>query len=154
MKTDLKAPILAGLGLVSLAIAIPMGVASAQQGDQRVEQRNQTGPPQNFQGDQRVEQRPDRPGLPGQDMMPRMGMMGGGAVMESDSAFLYILQGNMLFKVSKNNLEVVGHGSLPMHGGPGGPGGPGAPGVRGGGGGAGAGGAAQRTTGGETGEEK
>jgi hypothetical protein len=152
MKTDWKAPILAALGLVALAVAIPMGVANAQSDDQnppqRGDQRTQGGPPQGgFQGQPGQDMRPD--------MMQRMGGMGGGpATMVTDNAFLYILQGNTLYKVNKNNLEVVGQGMLPMpgprfEGGPDRPG-PGAPGVRGGGGGGGAaaGGAGGRAGGG------
>jgi hypothetical protein len=75
------------------------------------------------------------------DGMQRMGMMGGGpATMVTDNAFLFILQGNTLYKVNKNNLEVVGQGQLPMQG-PrfeGGPGAPGGAGPRTGGGGGGA----------------
>lgn len=139
MKTNWKAPILAGLGLVSLSIAIPMGVARAQQGDPDPQQRGggappvQGGPPQGgqFRGDM-------PPEMQRGDMMQRMGGMGGGpAAMVTDNAFLYILQGNQLYKVNKNNLEVVGQGMLPMPMPMGGPGGPGAPGVRSGGPGAG-----------------
>jgi hypothetical protein len=110
MKTNWKAPILAGLGLVSLAIAIPIGVANAQQADQDPQQRGQGlppvqgGPPQGgqFRGDM-------PPEMQRGDMMQRMGGMGGGpAAMVTDNAFLYILQGNQLYKVNKNNLEVVG----------------------------------------------
>jgi hypothetical protein len=78
--------------------------------------------------------------------MQRQMMMGGGpATMVTDNQFLYVLQGNTLYKINKNSLEVVGQGSLPMpmpmgRGGfeGGGPGG--APGVRGGGARAGGGG--------------
>jgi hypothetical protein len=134
-----------------------MGVANAQQNDQaagqtqqtRGDQRNQVSPPQEFRGQPGQEMRPD--------MQQRMGMMGGGqATMVTDNAFLYILQGNTLYKVNKNNLEVIGQGQLPMpmrdprfEGGPQ----PGAPGVRGGGDpgvrSGGGGGGAARTTGGD-----
>jgi hypothetical protein len=152
MKTNWKAPILAGLGLVSLAVAIPMGVANAQQADQDPQQRGQGlppvqgGPPQGqFRGDM-------PPEMQRGDMMQRMGGMGGGpAAMVTDNAFLYILQGNNLYKVNKNNLEVIGQGMLPMPGPMGGPGGgPGAPGVRSGG--AGGGGATRAGGGGGGGE--
>lgn len=145
MKTNWKAPILAGFGLVSLAVAIPMGVANAQQNDQAAggQQRGQGAPP--VQGQFRGDLPPD---MQRGDMMQRMGGMGGGpAAMVTDNAFLYILQGNQLYKVNKNNLEVVGQGMLPM---PGPMGGPGAPGVRSGGPGAGG---PPRTSGGGGGEE-
>ncbi len=146
MITNWKAPILAVLGLTALAVAIPMGVANAQQNDpqttQRGDQRAQGGPPNNFQGQPGQEMRPD--------MMQRMGG-GGQATMVTDNSFLFILQGNTIYKVNKNSLEVVGQGMLPnpgprFEGGPQ----PGAPGFRGGGGGGAAGaGGATRTGGGE-----
>ncbi len=58
---------------------------------------------------------------PGQGQPPRgqfqapMQMGGpGGATMVADSDFLYILQGNRLFKVDKRELGVRVTGSLPM----------------------------------------
>jgi hypothetical protein len=147
MITNWKAPILAVLGLTALAVAIPVGVARAQaqatdpQTTQRADQRTQVEPPQRFQGQPGQDMRPD--------MMQRMGMMGGGpATMVTDNNFLFILQGNTIYKVNKNSLEVVGQGMLPMPGprfegvGPQ----PGAPGFRGG---AAGGGAARATTGGD-----
>lgn len=111
MKNNLKAPLLAVLGLASLAVAVPMGVAYAQDQGQR--------PP--VQRDQRGQLAPPAMQREQMDMMQRMGP-GGGATMAVDQQFLYILMGNRLFKVNKNTLEVVGQGMLPM-GGPGGPGG-------------------------------
>lgn len=34
---------------------------------------------------------------------------GGGTAMDSDNSFLYIVQGNMLFKVSKSDLRILGN---------------------------------------------
>jgi hypothetical protein len=60
---------------------------------------------------------PGPPGAPRGDFgqgrgggFPMMG--GGGSAMDSDNAFLYVLQGNMLFKVSKSDLRVVGRTPL------------------------------------------
>lgn len=140
MIRDWKAPILATIGLVSLAVAIPIGIANAQGaatvGGQRPPDQ---GGPQRTQG-----------GFATPDMMPmQRQMMGGGgqATMVTDNQFLFILQGNTLYKVNKNNLEVIGQGMLPMPMGPRGGfdgGAPGAPGVRSGG----AGGAATSRGGG------
>ena len=50
------------------------------------------------------------PGQPGQ-FRPQGGFGGGGGggtAMDSDNSFLYIVQGNMLFKVAKNDLKVLG----------------------------------------------
>lgn len=126
MKNSLKAPILATFGIASLAVAIPLSVANAQDQPPRQErlQRRGDAAPEGQQGG------------PG-GMMMRMG--GGGApVMIDDAQNLYILAGNRLFKVSKSDLDVVAEGMLPMGPPPGGggfePGGPppeeGQPGIR------------------------
>lgn len=49
---------------------------------------------------------------------------GGGTAMDSDNSFLYIVQGNMLFKVSKSDLRIIGSTPLMQMpaGGPGLPG--------------------------------
>jgi len=107
MIKDWKAPMLAFFGLASLAIAVPVGVAYAQQSDQRTGQV-QSAPPQ------RAGQT-TRPDVIRRDQAPTTMRMGGGpATMVVDNAFLYVLQGNHLFKVNKNTLEVVGQGMLPM----------------------------------------
>lgn len=50
----------------------------------------------------------------GGGMMMGMGGMGGGqATMVVDGNSLYILQGNMLYKVNKDTLKVVATGELP-----------------------------------------
>jgi hypothetical protein len=48
--------------------------------------------------------------------------------MVDDNFFLYVLQGNMIFKVNKSDLKITGQAMLGM------PGGPGQPGFRPGGG--------------------
>ena len=126
MRANFKSTALAVLGIAALAVAVPMSVASAQdpgQRDQRTDQRFQRGGP-------------DRPGQapPGdmQRMMQRMGG-GGGTAMTQDQRFLYIVQGNQVFKLTKSELEVVAAGRLPGgRGGPGfdGPPRPGEPGQR------------------------
>lgn len=132
MIRDWKAPILAVVGIASLAIAIPMGVANAQVSDQQ--------PPPTQQRGQGGLQRGDQGGIaaPGGEMMQRQMMGGGGpATMVTDNQYLYVLQGNTLYKINKVNLEVLGQGQLPMpQMGRGGGGFEGAPGVRSGGGGA------------------
>jgi hypothetical protein len=56
-----------------------------------------------------------RPDVLRRDQAPNMQRMGGGpATMVVDNAILYVLQGNQLYKVNKNTLEVVGQGMLPM----------------------------------------
>jgi hypothetical protein len=56
-----------------------------------------------------------------------MGMVGGGATMIADGNFLYVLQGNRLMKINKDDLKVAKTGELPMpqgrpnNGGPAGP---------------------------------
>jgi hypothetical protein len=56
---------------------------------------------------------PGQPGQPGQGQFRPQGGFGGGGggggtAMDSDNSFLYIVQGNMLFKVAKNDLKVLG----------------------------------------------
>ena len=56
---------------------------------------------------------PGVPGQPGQGQFRPQGGFGGGGggggtAMDSDNSFLYIVQGNMLFKVAKNDLKVLG----------------------------------------------
>jgi hypothetical protein len=118
-----------------------MGIANAQVNDQQPPptrtqaQGGQGGATTTFERTDRFQ------GVPSPDGgMQRQMMMGGGpATMVTDNQFLYVLQGNTLYKINKANLEVIGQGQLPMpmpmgrggfEGGPGGPGG--APGVRGG----------------------
>lgn len=54
---------------------------------------------------------PGQPGQPGQ-FRPQGGGGGGGTAMDSDNSFLYIVQGNMLFKVAKADLKVLGNTPL------------------------------------------
>ena len=124
MRANYKSTALAVLGVASLAIAVPMSIANAQdpgQRDQRTDQR--------LQRDLRSDQRPDQPfqrrgGLPGQAPGGMQGMMGriggGGTAITQDGVYLYIVQGGQVYKVTKKDLEVVAVGRLPV--GPGGPG--------------------------------
>lgn len=63
---------------------------------------------------------PTQPGLQGPGQPPQgpgpgpMMMGGGGAAMVVDGDFLYIVQGNRIFKVRKSNLEVAATGQLGM----------------------------------------
>ncbi|HRI42861.1 MAG TPA: hypothetical protein PLL78_02110 [Fimbriimonadaceae bacterium] len=64
---------------------------------------------------------PTQPGFgqpgPGQPFPPpgqmRPGMGGSGVAMIADGGFLYILQGNRLLKIGKEDLKVVKTGELP-----------------------------------------
>lgn len=82
-----------------------------------------------------------QPGFPGGQGGPMMmgGGGGGGTAIVEEGPYLYIVQGNRMFKVNKSDLKVVAQGELPRPmGGPGGgapPGQPGGGGNRGGGGG-------------------
>lgn len=127
MNKNLRAPILATLGIASLAVAIPLSIANAQDQQPRPERLQRQGAPDQFQG------RPGQGGFgqgePGGPGMMMRGGMGGSPVMIDDQQNLYVLAGNRLFKVSKANLDVVAEGMLPMGPQPGGPGGfePGGP---------------------------
>lgn len=134
MKANLKSTVLAVLGIASLAVAVPMSIANAQDAGQRGGFA-QRGDAQRGQFGAGAPQR----GGDMQGMMQRMGG-GGGTAMTQDNQFLYIVQGNQVFKLNKRDLAVVAVGRLP--GGPGGPPGggrggqtDGAPPRRGGGGG-------------------
>jgi len=113
MRANFKSTALAVLGIAALAIAVPMSIANAQDPGQRTQR-----------SDRQTDLRrgivvPAQPGqAPGgmQGMMGRMGG-GGGTAMAQDQRFLYIVQGNQVFKLNKGNLEVVAAGRLP--GGPG-----------------------------------
>lgn len=126
MNKNFTGPILAGFGLLSLSIALPLSLANAQQaGPTRAvpppQQRDL--PPDFVQQPERVRQ--GFPGQqPGQGFQPGQGpigggmqMMGGGpATMIDDQENIYILRGNQLFKVRKSDLRVVAQGELPFQG--------------------------------------
>ena len=87
-----------------------------------------------------------------------MGGGGGGAVMIDDNSNLYVMRGNMVFKISKSDMKITGQTELPRpmrgagfpppRGGDGRPGGPGGgPGGGGGGGFGGRGGGGDDATG-------
>ncbi len=103
MNKNLRAPILAVLGIASLAVAVPLSVAKAQDQPPRPERIQRAGGP----GDNSLIQ-----GRPDAGMMQRMGP-GGAPVMIDDAQNLYILAGNRLFKVDKSSFDVVAEGMLP-----------------------------------------
>lgn len=135
MRANFKSTALAVLGVASLAIAVPMGIANAQDPGQRTDQRVQ----RTDQRAQRTDQRTDlRRAIAGRDqagagemrrMMQRMGG-GGGTAIAQDGIYLYIVQGGQVFKVTKKDLEVVAVGRLPIGRGMDRPPTPGAPGQR------------------------
>src|SRR5215510_2206048 len=99
------------------AISLPFtmqAVAQAQTGnDQNRFQRTQGAPPQGG-GFQQGPPGAGPNGQPGQGQFrPGGGMMGGGgAAITSDNMFLYVVQGNMVFKIGKGDLKVVGESQL------------------------------------------
>lgn len=109
---------LSALALVGATLTFTMN--SHAQGETRPEQgpppaqagpRNPGGPPGFGQAG------PGAPGqAPGQFRQGGGGQFGGGGgggtAMDSDNSFLYIVQGNMLFKVSKGDLRI--QGSTPL----------------------------------------
>jgi len=132
MKTSISSIALAVIGISSLAFAIPMSVARAQDqgkpGAPPVEQPKPdtavAPPAQQFGGGQAqpgfpTQANPFTPS-PGQPMpggpMPQMrgGGMGGPATMVADGDSLYILRGEHLFKVSKSDLRITKVGGIPM----------------------------------------
>ena len=115
MRVNLKSTLLAVLGIASLAVAVPMSIANAQDAGQRGGFA-QRGDAQRGQFGAGAPQR----GGDMQGMMQRMGG-GGGTAMTQDNQFLYIVQGNQVYKLNKRDLSVVAAGRLP--GGPRGPGG-------------------------------
>lgn len=52
-----------------------------------------------------------QPGPPPNQMRPGMG--GGGVTMIADGSFLYVLQGNRILKISKEDLKVLKTGEIP-----------------------------------------
>ena len=135
MRANFKSTALAVLGVASLAIAVPIGIANAQDPGQRTDQRVVRGQ----QTDQRraIAGRDQARAGEMQRMMQRMGG-GGGTAIAQDGIYLYIVQGGQVFKVTKKDLEVVAVGRLPIGRGMDRPPTPGEPGQRrqrGGGGG-------------------
>lgn len=114
----------AALGAASLfAISLPFALSAGAQEDGKAAQqgefqRTQGQPPQGgFQGN------PPPAGPGGQfgqagGQFRAGGGMGGGTAMESDNMYLYILQGNTVFKLSKADLKVLGQTQLMPMGGP------------------------------------
>lgn len=134
--------ILGTFAVLALAVPLTLSYSSAQQaGETPSQQGGGFGqPPAGGPAGQGPGFGPGQPpqGQPG-GFQNRPMMGGGGATMIADGNFLYVLQGNRLMKISKEDLKVAKTAELPvMQGGFGGPGDM-PPGNRGGGG-AGAGG--------------
>ncbi len=134
-KVGLAAIAAASLIAISLPFAVVAGAQSTadQQGEQRGQggQGGQGGFGQGGQGGQGGFQggaipapgQGGRGGFGGGQSGFPGGMGGGGSsAMEIDNMFLYVLQGNTIFKVSKADLKIVGQTSLMPMGTPGQPG--------------------------------
>lgn len=122
--------ILGTFAVLALAVPLTLSYSSAQQAGEA---------PSSQQGGGFGQPPAGGPGGPPQGQpggfqnRPMMGG-GGGATMIADGNFLYVLQGNRLLKINKDDLKVAKTGELPMmQGGFGGPGDM-PPGNRGGGG--------------------
>lgn len=143
--------ILGTFAVLALAVPLTLSYSSAQQAGEAPSSQGGFGqPPAGGPAGQGPGFGPGQPpqGQPGGfQARPMMGG-GGGATMIADGNFLYVLQGNRLLKINKDDLKVAKTAELPMmQGGFGGPGdmppgnrgggaaGPGGPGGRGGGGG-------------------
>lgn len=103
-----KSQVFIGL-LAAAALAIPLTatLSSAQQaGPQPPPQGGPGQPPFGQPGFA-------QPGGPPAGQM-RPGMGGGGVAMIADGGYLYVLQGNRLLKIGKEDLKVVKTGEIPM----------------------------------------
>lgn len=111
---------LASVALAGATLTLTLN-SNAQGGEPPAAQGPGAGPRGGFQGGPPPpgqgfgNQPPGVPGQPGQgqpgQFRPQGGFGGGGGggtAMDSDNSFLYIVQGNMLFKVAKNDLKVLG----------------------------------------------
>lgn len=134
MKTSISSIALAVIGVTSLAFAIPLSAARAQQREDSAPvqgQRKLEATPRAEQKAEPAQAVPGPPGVPfeGGYAMPAPsqampggpppmqmwggGGMGGPAVMVVDGMNLYILRGDRLYKVNKGNLSVTLEGILP-----------------------------------------
>lgn len=94
---------LGALALAAVSVPLTLTVSQAQ-----------VAPPpdQGVRPDQRGSVQPGAAG-PGQfQRQPGMMMGGGAAALTSDNMFLYIVQGNRVFKLSKGDLKVVAETQL------------------------------------------
>ena len=132
MKTSISSIALAVIGVTSLAFAMTMSVARAQDFGGQAKtadpaqnfggQAKTADPAQNFGGQAQPGFPPQNgfgnPGqaFPGQAPQPQMrgGGMGGQVTMVADGDSLYILQGGHLLKVAKGDLRVVREAMLPI----------------------------------------
>jgi hypothetical protein len=108
MRSQFKSTLLSVFGVAALAIAVPMTVANAQ--DPGTQRRQLEGQRAERFGGQQQDPRMQ------QMMQQRMGGGGGGSAMVQDNRSLYILQGNQVFKLNKENLQVTAQSMLPMGG--------------------------------------
>jgi hypothetical protein len=148
MNNKTKYGLLAAFAIAATAIPLTVSNAIAQEPPSQAGP-GQGAPPAGPQGGFRPGQgqgqgfppQGDRPFQPGQGGPMMGGGGGGGTTMVEEGAFLYIVQGNRMYKVNKGDLKVAAQGELPRPmGGPAGapPGQPGGGGGnRGGGGGGG-----------------
>lgn len=133
MKSNTKLALMAGVTILSLSIPLTLSTAFAQsqkEGDKVVtpgQDPVEVAPQQGGPGFGGVQGGPPMAGpqggmrgggMPGQGMPPMMGggMMGGGGggtAMVTDGDFLFIVQGNRVFKLNKSDLKVVASSDLP-----------------------------------------
>lgn len=155
MNTKFKVGIFAAFAIAAAAIPLTITNAIAQEKAPEAQVQGGAPPPAGFQGGggfgggqgQGQGQPPQGgfrgqggqggQGFPGGGMQMGMGGGGGGGTtMVEEGLYLYIVQGNRVFKLSKQDLKVIAQGELPRAMGGPQPGGlPGGPGNRGGGGG-------------------
>lgn len=111
MKKNWASIVICTASLVVAGIAVSTKTSVAQGGQGGFGGGVQGGPPQGGAGPRNFggEQGGQRPGG-----MQFGGMMGGGgsAAIDSDQYFLYVVQGNNIFKVQKSDLKVVSNGQL------------------------------------------
>ncbi len=156
MNTKFKVGIFAAFAIAAAAIPLTITNAFAQEKAPQAQDQGGAPPPAGFQGGQgfgggqgqgQGQGQPPQGGFRGQggqgqgQGFPGGGMQmggagGGGTTMVEEGLYLYIVQGNRVYKLLKQDLKVIAQGELPRAmGGPQPGGGQGGPGNRGGGGG-------------------
>lgn len=96
------------LGMISAGVAAAAVVGIAAIGSA------QDGPPVAVPPPQGEAPRPRNMPMPPNQFERPMAMVGGPALMIDDQEFLYILRGNMIYKVSKGDLALKSQAVLPM----------------------------------------